>query len=226
MVLDALIHNGYDADFDMLNRRSRGIELGSLPMPPAAADFELDLKASTVCLSAGTHIDLGGFAKGWAAHTAMTRLRGSAACLVNAGGDIAVSGAMANGDPWLIGVENPLAPEENVALIEIAGGGIATSGKDYRRWMVNGAVQHHLIDPWTGLPAVSDVFSATVIAEDVMSAEAAAKAAVIGGSTRGRAWLDEQNDLAYLLQLENAEIILNSLFESYLWSTDGSKYRS
>ncbi|MRS04944.1 FAD:protein FMN transferase, partial [bacterium] len=81
---------------------------------------------------------------------------------------------------------------------------------------------HHLIDPWTGLPAVSDVFSATVIAADVLVAETASKTAVIAGSVNGCDWLDEQKDLAYLLQLDNGKIMTNSLFERYLWSTDGS----
>ncbi len=223
LVLNALIYSGYDVDFDALKAQSRGLDLGHLPVPPDACMFEIDASANRVLLPEGVHVDLGGFVKGWAAHQAMQRLDEFAPCLVNAGGDIAISGQMADGMPWLIGVENPLAPEEHVALIEVGGRGIATSGKDYRRWLVGGEVMHHLIDPWTGMPAVGDVFSATIIAGDVMSAEAAAKAAVILGSARGQAWLDEQPGIAYLLQLENGEIILSSLFESYLWSQDGPK---
>jgi len=222
LVLDALIHSGYDADFDTMLATPRILLSNDLPLPPDSFDFELDSSTNQVWLPTGVHLDLGGFAKGWAAHKAMTRLSAMAPCLVNAGGDIAISGAQADGAPWLIGVENPLDPGENIALVQVSGKGIATSGKDYRHWLVNEQVQHHLIDPWTGLPAVSDVFSATVIAADVMIAETASKTAVIGGSENGRNWLDAQEDLAYLLQLENGKIMTNSLFERSLWSADGS----
>jgi len=85
--------------------------------------------------------------------------------------------------------------------------------------MKGGKLQHHLIDPWTGLPAVSDVFSATVIAPDVMLAEAAAKVAVIAGSGAGREWLDSQDSLAYFLQMENGQILSSFSFEQYLWKS-------
>ena len=225
LVLDALVHSGYDADFDSIAAFPRILRSGNIPLPPDSFDYELDPITNQVWLPAGVHLDLGGFAKGWAAHTAMLRLAALAPCLVNAGGDIATSGTQADGAPWLIGVENPLNPAENIALVQVAGKGIATSGKDYRHWLVNEQVQHHLIDPWTGLPAVSDVFSATVIAVDVMIAETASKTAVIGGSDNGRKWLDAQADLAYLLQLENGKIMTNSLFEQHLWSPDGSVHQ-
>ncbi|HBF41862.1 MAG TPA: FAD:protein FMN transferase [Anaerolineaceae bacterium] len=217
-VLDALINSGYDADFSSILSQQQG-GLHEQLLPPDAMDFDLDATAGTVILPRGIHLDLGGYAKGWTAHQAMLRLSEFAPALVNAGGDIAISGPQRNGDPWLIGIENPLNPEENVAMVNLAKGGIATSGKDYRHWMKGGKLQHHLIDPWTGLPAVSDVFSATVIAPDVMLAEAAAKVAVIAGSGAGREWLDSQDSLAYFLQMENGQILSSFSFEQYLWKS-------
>lgn len=218
-VLDALVNNGYDTDFSSLKllQSSAGSRIQLLP--PDALDFELDPAAGTVLLPKDVRLDLGGFAKGWMTHQAMTRLSALAPVLVNAGGDIAISGPRSDGEPWLIGVENPLDARENVAMVNLYEGGIATSGKDYRRWMKDGKVQHHLINPWTGLPAVSDVFSATVIAPDVMTAEAAAKVAVIGGSKAGSDWLESQRDLAWLLQLENGQIASNLSFDHYLWKS-------
>jgi thiamine biosynthesis lipoprotein len=218
-VLDALINNGYDTDFSSLKylHPSGGSRIQLLP--PDALDFELDATAGTVLLPKDVKLDLGGFAKGWMTHQVMTRLSALAPVLVNAGGDIAVSGPRSDGDSWLIGVENPLDARENVAMVNLVEGGIATSGKDYRRWMKDGKVQHHLINPWTGLPAVSDVFSATVIAPDVMTAEAAAKVAVISGSKAGCDWMESQDDLAWLLQLENGQIISSLSFDQYLWKS-------
>ena len=216
-VLDALLSNGYDADFATLATREHPGSLAITALPPDALEFDLDAKTGWVWLPKGVRLDLGGFAKGWAANQAMKRLSALAPALVNAGGDIAISGPQTDGEAWLIGVENPLEPGENIAMVEMRKGGIATSGKDYRRWMKDGQLKHHLIDPLTGMPAISDVFSATIIAPNVMLAESAAKVAVIGGSGAGCEWLDAQNDMAYFLQLENGQIISSSTFEQYLW---------
>ena len=89
--------------------------------------------------------------------------------------------------------------------IYLDSGGVATSGKDYRFWKRNGLIQHHIIDPETGLPAETDILTATVIAPTVMQAEAMAKAIMISGSQAGISWLDSDETLAGLLVLENGE---------------------
>ena len=95
--------------------------------------------------------------------------------LVDAGGDIAISGPMTNGNPWPVGIANPFIPEQDVDLVMLTRGGIATSGRDYRCWQVNGNWQHHIIDPRLNAPAQTDVFSLSVIAENVIASETAAK---------------------------------------------------
>jgi thiamine biosynthesis lipoprotein len=216
-VLDALVQAGYGDDFSSLQLSGPSASATQSGLPPDALAFEFDLNSQTITLPPGVHLDLGGYAKGWMAHRAMTRLSRLAPVLVNAGGDIAVSGPRVNGDPWLIGIENPLRPKENIALVNVTEGGIATSGKDYRRWMKNGRLMHHLINPWTGEPAVSDVFSATVLASDVILAEAAAKLVVIAGSVFGCTWLEAHGGLAYLLQMEDGTTKTNQALEKLLW---------
>ncbi|MFM7680178.1 MAG: FAD:protein FMN transferase, partial [Roseiflexaceae bacterium] len=73
-----------------------------------------------------------------------------------------------------------------IALFE---GCVATSSVHERRWRRGGVPVHHIIDPRTSLPAVSDVATATVIAMDAHVAEAAAKAVLIMGRHAGLTWL-------------------------------------
>lgn len=213
-VLDALKFSGYNVDFTHLATDAIHSWLNSSPPVPESLDFELDTSTNEVTLPRGVHLDLGGFAKGWCAHQAIKRLRSSFPVLVNAGGDIACSGSQMNGDGWLVGIEKPYSPQEYTSLIHLTGGGLATSSTEYRRWMKEGTLQHHLIDPRTGLPAVTRIISASVAASSVMQAEAAAKAALIAGSTQAVRWLDEQKDLAYLLQMDDGTLITNPIFES------------
>ena len=72
--------------------------------------------------------------------------------------------------------------------------GVATSGKDRRRWIREGVLKHHIIDPLTDQPAETDVLTVTVIAPDVMLAEAAAKAVFIQGSRAGLEWIEAHPD--------------------------------
>ncbi len=124
---------------------------------------------------------LGGVAKGWAAQQAMRRLKQYGPALVDAGGDIAVSGLKAGGQPWLVGIDDPWHVAENLGTLRLGRCGVATSGRDHRRWQQDGRWQHHIIDPRTGEPAVTDVLTATVVAPNVMEAEMAAKVVIDPG---------------------------------------------
>jgi thiamine biosynthesis lipoprotein len=169
-----------------------------------------------VTLPTGTTLDFGGSAKGWAAHEAMKRLQTEGPALVNAGGDIAISGPCADGSPWPIGVTDPFQPGEEIERLFLNACGVATSGKDRRRWTRNGVLQHHIIDPATSQPAETDLLRVTVVAPDVMEAEAAAKAVFILGSRVGLEWIEARPRLAALFILDNGEILYSAKMEEYL----------
>lgn len=167
-------------------------------------------------LPPGLHLDFGGSAKGWAAEQAVRRLQRQGAALVDAGGDIALSPRRPAG-LWRVGVAKPFAEGELVATLAVRGGGVATSGRDRRRWKQEGQWQHHLIDPRTGRPAETDVLTATVVAPSLSQAEAAAKCLLISGSRDGLAWLGQSPGLAALLVLENGQTVTSPNFFAYEW---------
>lgn len=222
-LLAALEGAGYDRSFDAL------AAAGADPLPwpdggggwtsegsnaadgPRAADgrlmtaatdwraIRLDPAGRTVTLPAGMRLDLGGSAKGWAADQAARRLAVTAPALVDAGGDIAVSGPMPDGDRWPIAVADPRLPDARLAILWLGRGGVATSGTDVHRWQRDGRWQHHVIDPRTGAPAATDLLSATVVARSAVEAEAAAKAALILGRRAGMAWIERHPFLSGML---------------------------
>ena len=163
-------------------------------------------------------LDLGGVAKGWAADQAVRRLSRLGPALVNAGGDIAISGFKNDGQAWPVGIDDPFITGASFETLKLARCGVATSGIDYHRWLKDGIWHHHIIDPRTGLPADTDVLSATLIAPTVMEAEAAAKAVLILGSRAGLDWLEADSGLAGVLVLENGNRIYSRNMETYLWS--------
>jgi len=217
-VLNALEAAGYVQSFEDLadslatSLRQTYINSGN------AQDISLDEIRLTVHLPVGMRLDLGGFVKGWAADQTMQRLQGTAPVLVDAGGDIAISGPMKNGDLWPGGVADPLSADASLGVLMLGRGGIATSGKDYRRWMQGDRWQHHIIDPRTGRPAESDLISVTVMAENVMEAELWTKAALIVGSTRAIRLLAENGIASYLLVMEDGQQIESVPFSQARWS--------
>ena len=213
-VLDAIVMAGYDRPFDELPANTGYLDVWTEIQPLSLVVY--DEETRSICLPPNVHLDFGGVAKGWAAHQAVERLKSSGPALMNAGGDIAISGPRLNGESWLIGISNPFAPDKDLTMVHLNGGGLATSGKDRRRWMRGAFLNHHIIDPRTGVSAITDILTATVLAPTAMEAEAAAKSVFLLGSRAGLDRLESDSGLAGLLVLDNGEIITSSRFEKYL----------
>ena len=168
---DALVAAGYDRTFDELPARALEPPAGSTG---CGGTVFVDRSASRIALEHGVRLDLGGIAKGYAVDRAVAILAQAGASLVDAGGDIAVTGR-----PWPIGVETA----DGTLTLEVSEGALATSGRDHRRWTRAGQEQHHLIDPTTGFPAESDLLRVTVAAASAVEAEVLAKTLFLAGAS-------------------------------------------
>ena len=164
-VHDAVVAAGYDRTFEAVASDAAAIS----GVPPARCGGDVRIKGLTIELEPGTRIDLGGIGKGYAVDRVAELLAVAGPCLVNAGGDLAVRGGS-----WPVGVTDEIT-------LELTRGGMATSGRDRRRWLRNGEERHHLIDPSTGRPALGAPIRVTVVADSAAAAEVAAKAAFLGG---------------------------------------------
>ena len=87
------------------------------------------------------------------------------------GGDFAFSGRPLDAAAWRVAVADPRSPGAILATLQLNDGGVATSGRDRRRFGP-GRSLHHLIDPETGTPAVRGPLAVTVVARDPSEAEA------------------------------------------------------
>jgi FAD:protein FMN transferase len=215
-VLNAMIQAGYDRTFDELPYFTT--TLPDTPETTAAPLIFIPFNEAdrTITLPRGLGLDFGGVAKGWAAHQTVKRLQVEGPALVDAAGDIAISGPRAGGSPWQIGVADPFHKGEEIETLFLNQCGVATSGKDRRRWTRDGVFQHHIIDPFTNRPAETDVLTVTVVAPDVMQAEAAAKAAFIQGSHAGLEWIEARPEFAALFILEDGRMIYSQNMDEYL----------
>lgn len=168
----------------------------------------------------GSTLDPSGYVKGWAIQLAAQDLAAAGArnFCVNGGGDVACAGGPDPDRGWRIGIADPHVPGQLLETVqaartpllpmpETAAGsdearactrnlgqgvaqGVATSGTAERG--------HHVLDPHDGRP-VTDLAAVTVIAEDLITADVYATAALAMGRRRGTAWLSRQPGIRALL---------------------------
>jgi thiamine biosynthesis lipoprotein len=184
-ILDALERAGYDRTIEEI-RRQGSISPASVladEQQPRFSDIRLDADLGRIWMPADARLDLGGIAKGWIAERAAILLSSWAdACAVNAGGDAFMIGLPAGETAWPILLEDPSNPDQGLAILKLAPGAVATSSITKRRWQQAGKFQHHLIDPRTRQPAMTDWLSVTVMAAHAAEAEVYAKSLLIAGS--------------------------------------------
>ena len=168
-----------DSDISRIRRR----EIAVRDADPAVAQV-LDFAEIARRLTGGafdvnnrgrTGLDPSGIVKGWAAARAAAPLAALGMdYYLNAGGDVLLRSADVD-HPWRIGVEHPDDPRGLLAVVELAAGAVATSGRTHRG--------EHIWNPATGRPAAG-IAQATVVGPSLVWADILATAAVAGGVER------------------------------------------
>jgi thiamine biosynthesis lipoprotein len=190
-ILPDLESAGYDRSFELVpSQAPEATPTNSTPANGSIADLAMDRSRRAVQAPPTVRLDLGGIGKGYAVDRAAQLLAPAADFLIDAGGDIFASGDGPDGDGWLVAVANPLREDEDLGVVRLRGQALATSTVTRRRWQRDGRWLHHLIDPRTGEPALSDALSVSVIAASAVEADVFAKVALLLGVEVGERFLD------------------------------------
>ena len=101
-------------------------------------------------------LGLGGIAKGYGVDraSAVLRAKGLTDFMVQAGGDLYVSGQKGTAS-WMVGVRDPRGPKDVIAKMPIKDHAFSTAGDYERSFVLDGKRYHHIIDPKTGYPATA-----------------------------------------------------------------------
>lgn len=200
----ALLAHGYDRSFGagMLDRDA--------PVHPARGGrfLEVELVRATRTVTRPAHIvlDLGGMVKGATVDAALAHVGDAGA--VDAGGDARVHGPGLDGASWLVDVEDPADPSRTVATLALDDQAVATSASNRRAWRLGAGRAHHLIDPRTQAPAVTDLLQVTVVAPTTELAEVLAKAAFVAGRRGARALLSRHPRVGGVLVCANGTVVI------------------
>lgn len=143
-------------------------------------------------------LTLNGLAQGFALDRALAALRahGATSALINAG-EISSLGEKAVGDPWTIGIQHPRERDAFLAVADLDGRALATSG-DYETTFSADFAKNHIFDPHTG-ESPTELASASIVAPTGLQADALSTAAMVLGRER---------TLAYLARLPHVDALL------------------
>ncbi|MFF7293430.1 FAD:protein FMN transferase [Microbacterium sp. NPDC008134] len=161
---------GYDAGYSLT--------AGDPVVAPSDWTERLRWTTGTAAVAHPALIDVGALGKGRLVdlvREALSDVPGD--LIVDAGGDLAVRGAGADGAGVRIGLEHPFDPTRAIGVATIRDRALCASAINRRVW---GDGLHHVLDARTGLPVRT--WAATwAIAPDTMTADAAATALFFDG---------------------------------------------
>ncbi|WP_289028216.1 FAD:protein FMN transferase [uncultured Paraglaciecola sp.] len=149
---------------------------------------------SQITVPKGFELDFGGIGKEYAVNKVSQLLAEalpSISMLINFGGDIQVTSPRKKAPHWQVGIENPTS-QKGVAIVNIAKGGLATSGDANRYLMKNGKRYSHILNPKTGFPIEDGPRSITVAGDYCVQAGLLATLALLQGKN-AEAFLKQQN---------------------------------
>ncbi len=162
-------------------------------------------------MDTGMYLDFSAIAKGYAVDLVAEFLEKQKVrnYMVEIGGEVRVKGNNGKGDPWKIGIEDPMVSRlerKLLAITELSDVSMATSGNYRNYYEENGKIVAHTIDPRTGFNAHNNVLSASVFAEECVTADAYATAIMVLGLDASKALLNENNIDAIIIYSDGEEI--------------------
>jgi len=170
----------------------------------------------------GMAADLGGIAKGYAADKALEAISeyGIEHALVNAGGDVASIGRQADGEKWLVelddpdGAENSIGGSDALPSFIFEDKAVATSGNYYRYYDPEKKV-HHITDPRTGYSA-GQCISVTIIADSCTEADVLATSVFVKGPVEGMELVEKMEGIEALIIDSDRNIYQSSGLLEYI----------
>jgi thiamine biosynthesis lipoprotein len=187
------------------------------------AQVKINKRLGTIFLpNADMHLDFGGIAKGYIAQWVINFLKanGIQQALVDAGGDIVMSGPPLNQKGWLIGVNLPETTDQLLnKKLQLSNCSVATSGDVYQFIEYKGVKYSHIINPLTGY-GVTNLRNVTIVAKTGATADWLATACSILPIKEAKQLAISHQAALLITTLKNGKLVFEATpnFKNY-WQT-------
>ncbi len=144
---------------------------------------QIEIKGMQVRLPKEAGVDLGAIAKGYAADKVKELFeQAGVSGVLSLGGNVLTVGQKPDGTPFSVAIQDPNNAADTLGVLAVTGGQAVVTSGDYQRYFEKDGVRyHHILDPKTAAPAMSDLTSVTVIANSAAKADAYATALFAAG---------------------------------------------
>lgn len=184
---------------------------------------KINKRLGTIFLpNANMQLDFGGIAKGYIAQWVINFLKanGIQQALVDAGGDIVMSGAPLNQQGWLIGVNLPETTDQLLnKKLQLSNCSVATSGDVFQFIEYKGVKYSHIINPLTGY-GVTNLRNVTIVAKTGATADWLATACSILPIQEAKQLAISHQAALLITTLKNGKLVFEATpnFKNY-WQT-------
>lgn len=184
---------------------------------------KINKRLGTIFLpNANMQLDFGGIAKGYIAQWVINFLKanGIQQALVDAGGDIVMSGPPLNQQGWLIGVNLPETTDQLLnKKLQLSNCSVATSGDVYQFIEYKGVKYSHIINPLTGY-GVTNLRNVTIVAKTGATADWLATACSILPIQEAKQLAISHQAALLITTLKNGKLVFEATpnFKNY-WQT-------
>ena len=157
------------------------------------------LKNNTVTLTdPNTQLDVGAIAKGYIADRLKDYLKenGVKHAVINLGGNVLTLGTKADGSDYNIAIQKPFDKSgEAIASVKISDKSVVTTGNYQRYFEKDGKIYHHVLDPKTGMPCETDLYSVSIITVSSLTADALSTVCFLKGYQEALALVNQLNNV-------------------------------
>ena len=157
---------------------------------------KLALADGAVSIPAGTRLDFGALAKGYAADLCRARMEAAGLSgILSLGGNIQTVGTKPDGTDWIIGVQDPDDTSRYLLTLRLTGSKAAVASGDYQRYFMQDNVRYcHILDPKTLSPVQGSLRSVTVVADQGLLADSLSTALFVLGREAGSEFWRQRGD--------------------------------
>ncbi len=162
----------------------------------------------------GMRLDLGALAKGYIADRVKALLleRGVKSGVIDLGRNILLIGEKPGGEAFSIGVQSPTSSGELLQVLSLRDRSLVTSGTYERFFEREGKRYHHVLDPFTGFPADTDLSAVTILSDSSLWGDALSTACLLLGVEDGLKLIDAIPEAEALFVRTDGTVVASSGF--------------
>ncbi len=174
----------------------------------------LELSAESARLSGdGAALDVGAIAKGYTADLLKEFLtaQGVKSGIIDLGGNVLLIGEKPDHSPFSVGIQKPFAKTGETLLgVKASDSSVVTSGIYQRYFEKNGQLYHHILDPDTGYPVKTDLYSVTVLSARSADGDALSTVCMLLGLEEGKKLIEKTKDTEAIFVTDQQDVIYTS----------------